>query len=153
MGLQSVGHDWASNTFTLKDKNGFMTQSFFYSLSDWGECSGLLFIAQSPTCVWLFTPWTAACQTFLSLSFSRSLPKFMFIALVMLSSHLILWQAFHPLLPSSPSNKPLLLLSCFSHVWLFVTPLIVVYQTPPSMGFSRQEYWSVLPFPSLTNKA
>ena len=28
------------------------------------------------------------------------------------------------------------------------TPWIVTYQAPPSMGFSRQEYWSGLPFPS-----
>jgi len=36
-------------------------------------------------------------------------------------------------------------LSC---VRLFVTPWTVAYQAPPSMGFSRQEYWSGLPFPS-----
>ena len=35
-----------------------------------------------------------------------------------------------------------------SHVWLFVTQWTVAYQAPPSMGFSRQEYWSGLPFPS-----
>ena len=35
-----------------------------------------------------------------------------------------------------------------SHVWLFATPWTVAYQTPPSMGFSRQQYWSGLPFPS-----
>ena len=35
-----------------------------------------------------------------------------------------------------------------SHVRLFVTPWTVAYQAPPSMGFSRQEYWSGLPFPS-----
>ena len=35
-----------------------------------------------------------------------------------------------------------------SHVWLFATPWTVAYQVPPSMGFSRQEYWSGLPFPS-----
>ena len=35
-----------------------------------------------------------------------------------------------------------------SHVRLFATPWTVVYQAPPSMGFSRQEYWSGLPFPS-----
>ena len=35
-----------------------------------------------------------------------------------------------------------------SRVWLFVTPWIVAYQAPPSMMFSRQEYWSGLPFPS-----
>ena len=36
----------------------------------------------------------------------------------------------------------------FSRVRLFVTPWAVAYQAPPSMGFSRQEYWSGLPFPS-----
>ena len=35
-----------------------------------------------------------------------------------------------------------------SRVRLFVTPWTVAYQVPPSMGFSRQEYWSGLPFPS-----
>ena len=30
----------------------------------------------------------------------------------------------------------------------FVTPWIVAYQVPLSMGFPRQEYWSGLPFPS-----
>ena len=36
-------------------------------------------------------------------------------------------------------------LSC---VGPFATPWTVVHQAPPSMGFSRQEYWSGLPFPS-----
>ena len=35
-----------------------------------------------------------------------------------------------------------------SRVRLFATPWTVAYQVPPSMGFSRQEYWSGLPFPS-----
>ena len=35
-----------------------------------------------------------------------------------------------------------------SHVRLFATPWTVAYQDPQSMGFSRQEYWSGLPFPS-----
>ena len=35
-----------------------------------------------------------------------------------------------------------------SHVQLFVTPWTVACQAPPSMGISRQEYWSGLPFPS-----
>ena len=35
-----------------------------------------------------------------------------------------------------------------SHVRLFATPWTVAYQAPQSMGFSRQEYWSGLPFPS-----
>ena len=36
----------------------------------------------------------------------------------------------------------------FSRVRLFATPWTVAYQAPPSMGFSRQEYQSGLPFPS-----
>ena len=35
-----------------------------------------------------------------------------------------------------------------SRVRLFVTPRTVACQAPPSMGFSRQECWSGLPFPS-----
>ena len=35
-----------------------------------------------------------------------------------------------------------------SRVLLFATSQTVAYQAPPSMGFSRQEYWSGLPFPS-----
>ena len=37
-------------------------------------------------------------------------------------------------------------LSC---VWLLVTPWTAAYQAPPSMRFSRQEYWSGVPLPSL----
>ena len=40
-----------------------------------------------------------------------------------------------------------------SRVQLFATPWTVAYQAPLSMGFSRQEYWSGLPFPSPVLKA
>ena len=42
----------------------------------------------------------------------------------------------------------LLLLSRFSHVQLCATPEMTAHQAPPSLGFSRQEHWSGLPFPS-----
>ena len=42
----------------------------------------------------------------------------------------------------------LLLLSRFSRVRLLATPWTAAYQAPPSMGFSRQEYWSGVPLPS-----
>ena len=38
-----------------------------------------------------------------------------------------------------------------SRVWLFTTPWTAAYQAPPPMGFSRQEYWSGVPLPSLTS--
>ena len=51
-----------------------------------------------------------------------------------------------------PTNNPdgllLCVLSCFSHVLLWVILLTVARQAPLSMGFSRQENWSGLPFPS-----
>ena len=35
-----------------------------------------------------------------------------------------------------------------SRVWLLATPWTAAYQAPPSMGLSRQEYWSGVPLPS-----
>ena len=35
-----------------------------------------------------------------------------------------------------------------SHVWLLAIPWAAAHQAPPSMGFSRQEYWSGVPLPS-----
>ena len=45
-------------------------------------------------------------------------------------------------------TKDTLKASSLSCVQLFATPWTVAYQAPPSMGFSRQECWSGLPFPS-----
>ena len=42
----------------------------------------------------------------------------------------------------------LLLLSRFSRVRLCATPQMAAHQAPPSLGFSRQEHWSGLQFPS-----
>ena len=53
----------------------------------------------------------------------------------------------------SPNSLLLLLLSCFSRVRLCVTPSTAAHQAPPSLGFSRQEHWSGLPFPSPTHES
>ena len=56
-------------------------------------------------------------------------------------------------LPLSHQGSPhkimllLLLLSRFSRVRLCATPEMAAHQAPPSLGFSRQEHWSGLPFP------
>ena len=50
---------------------------------------------------------------------------------------------------NSKSDKYLLLLllSCFSRVWLSVTPWTAAHQAPPSLGFSRQEHeWVAISF-------
>ena len=42
-------------------------------------------------------------------------------------------------------------MSALSHVHLFATSWTLAHQAPLSMGFSRQEYWNGLPFPTLGN--
>ena len=46
------------------------------------------------------------------------------------------------------ANISLLLLSRFSRVQLCATPEMAAHLAPPALGFSRQEHWSGLPFPS-----
>ena len=55
-----------------------------------------------------------------------------------------------PCAPRGEYSLLLLLLSCFSHVRLCATPQTAAHQAPLSLGFSRQEHWSGLPFPSHT---
>ena len=68
------------------------------------------------------TPWTAACQAFLSITNSRSLPKLMSIESVMPSNHLILC-------------RPLLLLSS-------IFPSIRVFSNESAFCIMWPKYWS-----------
>ena len=62
------------------------------------------------------------------------------------------WRIIRRFLKKKTSNKTtmllLLLLSHFSRVRLCATPQTAAHQAPPFLGFSRQEHWSGLPFPS-----
>ena len=84
---------------------------------------GIYIVVQLPSCVQLFvTPWTAACQESLFTTISLSLPKFMSIALVIPSNHLILC-------------CPLFLLpSILPRIRLFSSELVVHIRWP--------KYWS-----------
>ena len=57
------------------------------------------------------------------------------------------------LLRIAMANLLLLLLSHFSSVRLCATPETAAHQAPSSLGFSRQEHWSGLPFPSLVHES
>ena len=59
-----------------------------------------------------------------------------------------LWWWWFFFILSISLNLVMLLLSHFSRVWLCATPYMAAHQAPPSLGFSRQEHWSGLPFPS-----
>ena len=60
--------------------------------------------------------------------------------------HSLLYDSHH--LGSPTYCVLLLLLSRFSRVRLYAIPQTAAHQAPPSLGFSRQEHWSGLPFPS-----
>ena len=63
------------------------------------------------------------------------------------SHHLYCRQILYSL-SHQASPALLLLLSHFSRVRLCATPETAAHQAPPSLGLSRQEHWSGLPFPS-----
>ena len=101
----------------------------------------------------LVTPRTAARQASLSITSSWTLLKLMSIESAMPPKHLILGHPFL-LLPSVfPSVRVCIhiclyvCVSVCSHIQLFATSWSVARQASLSMGFSRQEYWSGLPFP------
>ena len=89
------------------------------------------------------SPWST-CYVYPSLS-EISLSFYGFCSLV-----LFLWEEhLTPALLITYFKVLLLLLSLFSRVQLCATPWTAAYQAPPSIGFSRQEYWSEVPLPSL----
>ena len=67
-------------------------------------------------------------------------------------SVLMRWMKLEPIIQSEVSQKEKdkysMLLSHFSRVRLCATPWTAAQQAPPSLGLSRQEHWSGLPFPS-----
>ena len=112
----------------------------------WNSDTGPFITVQLLSHVQLFlTPWTAAHQASLSLTVSRSLPKFVSIEPVMPSNYFIYC---HPLLflPSIFLSLKGFSSERLSHVWLFTTLWTVTCQAPLPMKFSRHDYWSGLSF-------
>ena len=110
------------------------------------------------------TPWSAACQVTLSVGFPKQVWDFplqgifpgtepMSPAWQWILYHWATWEV--PYLGMRIQIVALLwglsVLTCFSPVSLLSTPWTVAHQVPLSLGFSRQEYWSGLPFPSPGN--
>ena len=119
--------------------------------------SGLLLFSSSVASSCFITPWTVALQARLSMGFPRQehwsgLP---FPSPGDLPNPEI--KAGSPTVSPALQEDSLLSVPCtyfiawacvLSHVWLFEISRIVAHQVPLSMEFSRQEYWSGLPFPS-----
>ena len=72
------------------------------------------------------------------------LPGTMFATLGVNPAGLLGPNPYHP----SPKVTKVVKAKSLGHVRLLATPWTAAYQAPPSMRFSRQEYWSGLPLPS-----
>ena len=66
----------------------------------------------------------------------------------LIRSHLFIIVFISTALGSKKTLIQFMSVKSLGRVRLFATPWTVAYQAPPSMGFSRQQYWSGLPFPS-----
>ena len=87
-------------------KRGEVMEGLVSQVEEFLVCLDYSVVVQSPSHVRLFvTPWAAARQASLSLTISRSLPKFMSIASVMPSSHLILCTLFSFCPQSFPASR------------------------------------------------
>ena len=105
---------------------------FFFHLMIWGISHAFIYgFIVTQAC---FLPWYS--DSFLERSLTRSgLPKF--LGFPSLST-----------VPYRDFYRCLYMCWLFSRVWLFATPWTVAHQAALSVDFSRQEYWSGLPFPS-----
>ena len=109
-----------------------------------------------------FLPNTPKTLSFfpIATSWSRSPSSLAWIPTIVALLSACLQVCFSHFLPHQPPQSGFL---CFSQtsmassesetkvaqsIGLFATPWTVTYQAPPSMGFSRQEYWSGVPVPS-----
>ena len=94
-----------------------------------------------------------ASQQIIDFSHTISVPSYLSVCLSIqiLAKYLEHW-VFHNcwkyLSWNMYTKMLLLLLSHFSRVRLCATPWTAAHQAPPSLGFSRQEHWRGLPFPS-----
>ena len=104
MGSQRVGHDWETElNWTLNFDTVLTSSSFLKFLL---LLENYISSVQLFSLFWLFaTPWTAACQTSLSITNTRSLLKLMSIESVMTSNHLILCHPFFFLPSIFPSIR------------------------------------------------
>ena len=105
-----------------------------YHSSGYLSDPGIYMLSQF-SCAWLCeTPSKVAHQALQSLGFSRQ-------------EHWSARQEHWSAISFSNAWKWKVKVKSLSRVWLWATPWTAAYQAPPSMGFSKQEYWSGLPCP------
>ena len=143
---------WNLRTFSTKTASSFFISNkqnlSYYTFNNYESCYYNLFYWHFYSHYLLLNSLylQSLLTTFLNSPQSDSYSQSNEIALMWLVT--IPAQAKEPSQVSFSWNVALLLLSHFSRVWLCATPQTAAHEAPPSLGFSRQEHWSGLPFPS-----
>ena len=128
MGLQKVGHNWATELNWL---NCLLSLIFYFLFFVCVVYWDIAAAAQS------LQPCPTLCNPI-----DGSPPGFPVSGI--LQARTLEWVA----ISFSNAWKWEVKVKSFSHVQLLATPWTAAHQAPPSMGFSRQEYWSGVPMPS-----
>ena len=137
MGLHRVGHNWsdlaaaAAGTYLLFKSNSLRCSFIFCRLSSIYAAAAAAKSLQS--CPTLCNP------------IDGTPPGFPVLGI--LQARTLEWVA----ISFSNACKWKVKGKSLSGVWLLATPWTAAYQAPLSMGFSRQEYWSGVPLPSLSS--
>ena len=159
---------WSLSHWTTKEvpPRAFLTSSFLFGLASGDtdkRLKGGVFMSPTPCLMWELRP--IGCiflpEVTVPVWGSTSHTSVFFQAWGNQNSHLSCPEVLHhPCgLPDHCStfviclfffNWSIVDFKCYvsSHVWLFATPWTAAHQAPPSMGFSRQEYWSGVLLPS-----
>ena len=146
--LSFVSPHWLSVSLNRADV-GWRPEGWLLGFSPSCQLCSRPLTPEATTTLSVFSPWLDAdpeplCHYLKNLLTQKPGRSRFIVDFIVNTEEIYLKSSHHTTLAS-----PLLLLLCCSVVpSSFATPWTVAYQAPPSMGFSRQEYWNGLPFPS-----
>ena len=141
LGSQRVGHDWATE-LNCRGPNEPLVESERGELKSWLKTQHS---KNEDHGIWSHYFMANRCGN------NRNRDRLYFLGLQITADVDCSHEIKRPLLlgrKAITNLLQLLLLSCFSCVWLCATPETAAHQAPLSLEFSRQEHWSGFPFPS-----
>ena len=135
MGSQNVRHDWSTELNWTEQKYYWGWPTSVCSKTEFSLLNNFLFIS------WCYAKLLQSCPTLCD-PIDGSSPGSLVPGI--LQARTLEWVA----ISFSNAWKWKVKVKSFSCVRLLATPWTTAHQAPPSMGFSRQEYWSGVPLPS-----
>ena len=160
MRSQRVGHDWVTNIFTfvlirtvrslLLFSRSVMSDSLWphglqHTRLPYPTLSPRVWPSSCPLNWWCHSTISSSVSPFSSHPQSRSFPV---SQLFTSGGQSVGTSALALVLPRISIILKVSEVKSLSRVWLSAAPWTAAYQAPPSVGFSRREYWSGVPLPS-----